>query len=258
MPKKVELADAREDVSQLSLHEKLAKIRTMTEVIRKDAQAYNFKYVAEDDIRAHINAGMERYHLNLYPRIVPGTVEIQPYHYTKTKAGKGNAPAITQDINEFIVRGEMVFTWVNLDNPEETLDVPWFFAGQQEDVSQAAGSGLTYLTRYFLLKFFGVATPEDDPDNWRSKKEEVQQKEAKEMLKPIIDDIASVVSGIMSGKSEEEELAVRECVSNIIKKYAVSKNGKPSADYRNVKDIAAAGNLLKELQQLAEGEKAHE
>ena len=40
--------------------------------------------------------------------------------------------------------------------------------GQQADGSQALGSGLTYANRYFLLKYFNVATSEDDPDAIRS------------------------------------------------------------------------------------------
>lgn len=250
MPKKAEV----EDVTSLNIYEKLARVRTMTEVIRKDKQAFNYRYVTEDAIRAHVNAGMDKYHLMLYPRVVAGTVNVMPYHYTKTKAGKGNAPAVTQEINEFLVTADMIFTWVNLDNPTEKLEVPWFFAGQQEDASQASGSGLTYLTRYFLLKFFGVATPEDDPDNWRSKKEEIEQKQAQEMVKPIIDDIASTVSDYLNGKEGAEEQEARSAMSDVIKKYAVGKNGKPSADYRNIREFEKAAALLKDLKKLTEVE----
>lgn len=58
--------------------------------------------------------------------------------------------------------------------------------GQQGDASQAFGSGLTYANRYFMLKFFQIATPDDDPDNWRSKKEEAEQEAEMAIVRPII------------------------------------------------------------------------
>ena len=43
------------------------------------------------------------------------------------------------------------------------MEVP-FFAGQQDDVSKAHGTALTYAERYFLMKFFNIPTDEDDAD----------------------------------------------------------------------------------------------
>ena len=36
--------------------------------------------------------------------------------------------------------------------------------GQQSDASQEFGSGLTYSSRYFLFKYFSIATSDADPD----------------------------------------------------------------------------------------------
>ena len=75
----------------------------------------------------------------------------------------------------------MLYTWVNDDNPSERIEVPWVTVGQQEDASQSFGSGLTYTYRYFLLKFFGISTVEDDPDSWRSKQKEAAEAESREI-----------------------------------------------------------------------------
>lgn len=37
-----------------------------------------------------------------------------------------------------------------------------------------------------MLKFFQIATPDDDPDNWRSKKEEAEQEAEMAIVRPII------------------------------------------------------------------------
>ena len=79
-----------------------------------------------------------------------------------------------ETMNEILVQSELIFRWVNNENPEESIFVPWALVGQQADVSQSFGSGLTYVYRYFLLKYFDVSTIEDDPDYWRSKQREAE------------------------------------------------------------------------------------
>ena len=59
----------------------------------------------------------------------------------------------------------MSYKWINADNPEEELTVPWQLYGAQDDISKAFGSGLTYSERYFILKFFQAPTDADDPDS---------------------------------------------------------------------------------------------
>lgn len=162
------------DEANLNLVQKLAKIREMVEVLRKNKSGFNYKYVTEDEILARVAAGMKKYGVSLQPSIVPGTLSVTPVSYTKTKNTK-SGDQLKEEINETLVHAELTFTWVNCDDVNDTLVVPWALVGQQGDASQAFGSGLTYANRYFMLKFFQIATPDDDPDNWRSKKEEAEQ-----------------------------------------------------------------------------------
>ena len=112
----------------------------------------------------------------------------------------------SESVNEVLVKADMTFTWINLDNPDDTLVVPWVIVGQQSDASQAVGSGLSYLHRYFLLKFFQIATPDDDPDNWRSKKLQVAQEEERALVTAMIDEIDELVSGYLNAIQDEEKL----------------------------------------------------
>ena len=80
----------------------------------------------------------------------------------------------------------MMWSWVDNDNPEERIDVEWALVGQQGDASQAFGSGLTYSNRYFLLKFFNIATPDADPDAFRSKQRAAETAEDKMIAEQII------------------------------------------------------------------------
>jgi hypothetical protein len=67
----------------------------------------------------------------------------------------------------------MRFTWVDIETGEK--DENLFGANGQNDWDKGVGSALTYGERYFLLKFFHIATDEDDIDNPDRKKEEVEQ-----------------------------------------------------------------------------------
>lgn len=237
------------ETSTMNIYEKIAAVRRMTEVMRKDKSGYNYKYVAEDTILAHVAAGLDKYRLMYFPRIEPYTVKILPYEYTEKKQGRGNAPAVETTVHEFCVSGQMVYTWVNLDKPEETFEVPWFFAGEQSNVSQAMGSGLTYLNRYFLLKFFGIATPDDDPDNWRNKKNQVSDDDDAEIVKATVEEIGTKVSEILSDCINDDETKImRDALTDIIRKYAKDQKGKPTGDYRKIKNAKDAAALLAELQ----------
>lgn len=57
----------------------------------------------------------------------------------------------------------MQFTWIDCETGE--TDVNLFGANGQNDWEKGLGSALTYAERYFLLKYFHIATDEDDIDN---------------------------------------------------------------------------------------------
>ena len=55
------------------------------------------------------------------------------------------------------------FTWIDVNTGEK--DENSFFASGMNDWEKGLGSALTYAERYFLLKYFHIATDEDDIDN---------------------------------------------------------------------------------------------
>lgn len=175
----------------LNIYQRLAKIRKQVEVIQKNKSGYNYKYVSEDEILAKITGAMDKYSLSLIPGVIHDSSVVIPYNTLKTKVSQNKATGETtvydEHINEVLVKADMVFTWVNNDNPEERIEVPWVLVGHQADGSQSFGSGLSYAMRYFLLKYFNIATPDDDPDNWRSKQKAANAAEDQMIAKEIIE-----------------------------------------------------------------------
>lgn len=240
-------------IEEMSIYQKLAGIRKMVEVIRKNKSGYNYKYVSEDEILAKVTAGMDKYHVLLYPGIVPQTMGVTPYSYTKVKGVKGGG-SVEEKVNEVLINADMTFTWVNLDNHTDTLEVPWTLVGQQSDASQAVGSGLSYLNRYFLLKFFQIATPDDDPDNWRSKKQEAAQQEEKKLVDGMVEEIGVVVSEYFQTITDDDALKkARGDLADVIRKYVKDAKGKPSGDYRNLKDMKTATDVFEAIKNFIGG-----
>lgn len=231
--------------NRLNLYQKLAKIRKATEVIKKNKAGYGYKYVTEDEILSKITGLMDKLSVSLIPGIVPGTTEVMPYTYEKTKINKDTKQPYQETNNEILVKADAVYTWVNDENPEEKIVVPWALVGQQGDASQSFGSGLSYTFRYFLLKYFNVATVEDDPDSWRSKQKEAEEAENRAILAQIIAQIDTLVRGYLADHADKGAE-----VKAFITPYA--KNG----DYKSIKNVTIASKLLEDFNNKYVKEKA--
>lgn len=222
--------------SELNLYQKLAKIRKPVQVLKKNKSGYGYRYVDEEAILSKISVLMDKYEVSLIPSISPTTIVVAPHTYSKTKTTKtGNI--FEEKVNEVVVQAEMVYMWVNDANPEERISVPWMMVGSQSDASQAFGSALTYSNRYFLLKYFGIATSDSDPDEFRRRQKEAEDEENRLIVKAVVDQIHSFVTKHLADHPEDREL-----VLEITKKY-VKEKGKPSANYYAIKDVETATAL---------------
>lgn len=142
-----------EENKPLNLYQKIVQVRQVAEGFSKDKKSFSYTYVSGNQVLSKIKDKMNELNLLLLPSTKMGEHHTHAY---KTAKGK--------DVLDFIVKGEMSYTWINGDNPEERETVTWAYYGQQDEISKAYGSGLTYSERYYLLKSLGLPTDEDDPD----------------------------------------------------------------------------------------------
>ena len=199
----------------LNIYQKLAKIRKQVEVIQRNKKGYGYTYVSEDEILAKISGFMDKYSLSLIPSVIHSSAVVTPYHTKKTKStNKGEI--YEENVNEVLVSADMVFTWVNNENPNERVDVPWILVGHQSDGSQSFGSGLSYAMRYFLLKFFNIATPDDDPDKWRSKQKAAGAAEDMMIAEEIIASFDTMVKEFLASNQDKTE-EVKKFVAKYVK-----------------------------------------
>ena len=218
----------------LNIYQKVAKIANGCGVMKKNKSGFNYKYTTEDEVLAAVTGLMKKYNVSLVPKITPNSLRVVPHSYTKyDKKEKKEVP-----VNEVIVSADAVFSWINLDDISDRLDIPWIICGSQEDVSQAFGGALTYANRYFLLKSLQMATVEDDPDNYRSKQKKIQEDDISETL---INKRALILT---TAKKMTEEGFDKEKLYDIIVKYHGKKNP------NDIKDEEIADKIIEDFKKL--------
>lgn len=146
--------------TEMNLYQKLLEIQKQIVGLGKDKAAYGYKYVTGDKVLEHLKPLMNKHGIILKQEILSIENERQDYQVK-------NGPK-----SEILSKLMMRFTWIDCATGEK--DENLFGANGQNDWDKGVGSALTYAERYFLLKFFHIATDEDDIDNPERKPQEQQ------------------------------------------------------------------------------------
>lgn len=148
-----------------NLYQKLVEIRKNLTYLQKGASGQKGKYVDGATVLSTIRPMIDEAGLLLIPNVL--NTEITNVTVVE---GSENKEKVKQ-----IIKSDMLYTWINADNPSEKLEVQFACVGMQLDISMAFGSALTYSERYFLLKFFNIPTDKDDPETFENKINKVKK-----------------------------------------------------------------------------------
>ena len=226
---------------RLNLYQKLAKIRAISDVAQKDKRGYNYTYTDLTTILANVTAGMKKYGVSLIPSIVHGTESIEQNAIHNIKFAKTGDKLETLT-TEMLFKAEMIYTWVNDENPEERIAVPWFTTASMADPAQSFGASMSYNLRQFLTAYFQIAQSDNDVDAYRSKQREAEDAENTTIANSITDKALEVINGHL-----EKHQDARDEIVSIVKKYAKGKGGKSSANPKDIHDPEVAAKLLEEI-----------
>lgn len=136
-------------MDKLNIYQKLIEVRKSVPYLKKENSGYQFKYVSSSQTLGALREAMDTQGLMLIPKVT--NKEIRD-HSTR----KGD--------HEYFTAIDIEFTWVNAEAPSETIVCPWYGQGL-DDGEKGVGKALTYAEKFFLLKFFNIATDKDDPDS---------------------------------------------------------------------------------------------
>lgn len=156
----------------LNLFQKINEVKKTVKAFKKDAETSGkgaYSYVSGSQVLSMIKDKMEEIGLLFLP--------VETKHRDWNTFDYKNASGF--DKTDFIVTGELVYEWIDCDNPTDRQRVSFEYYGQQNDISKAFGSGLTYSERYLLLKSLGVPTDEDDPDAKNESKSQSEKPKTK-------------------------------------------------------------------------------
>lgn len=136
----------------MGLYAKLLSIQSKVRGLKKNDEAgqgaSGYKYVNGSKVLDVFRPLMDKEGLLLIPQV--DSIENERIDYQTRNGGK----------SEMLSKVMMTFTWVDVETGE-TLPVK-FGANGMNNWDKGLGSALTYAERYFLLKFFHIATDEDD------------------------------------------------------------------------------------------------
>lgn len=129
---------------------KLAVLQSAVRGLGKDTKGNSYEYVSGSKVLDAVRPRMDELGLLLVQEVED--IRNERVDYSTRNGAK----------SEMFTSVSMVFTWIDTESGEK-LPVR-FAANGCNGWDKGLGSALTYGERYFLLKFFHIATDEDDVD----------------------------------------------------------------------------------------------
>ena len=143
----------------MPIYKKLLELQRSVVGLTKDKDGNSYKYVSGDKILGIVRPKMDELGLILVPEVTDSEFTREDY---ATKNGQKS---------EMFCSVKLKFTWIDAESGE-TLTCKWASSGMNA-WDKGLGSALTYGERYFLLKFFHIATDRDDVDAPKTIEEEM-------------------------------------------------------------------------------------
>ena len=167
----------------MNIYEKLSAITNEISAVAKNLNVgygkSQYKAVGEADVLAAVKPTEAKYKVYSYPvsrRVIESNV----------------LTSLDKDGNEkrqLFMRLEVVYRFVNMENPEEYIDITTYGDGVDPG-DKAPGKAMTYADKYALLKAYKIITG-DDPDQKASETlKAVERKEA--VSNQLITDVQAV------------------------------------------------------------------
>lgn len=150
----------------MNLYQRINEAKHSMEGFVKDTKGYQYSYVSGSQVLHKLNPELHKNGINItFKTSEPNFQQVKVVVKGKEKV-------------EFLVSLNVHYTITNVEKPEEQIESTIFAIGQQDDPSKALGTALTYSERYFLMKFFGLPTDEDDAEA-KQKREQYTKPDAK-------------------------------------------------------------------------------
>lgn len=148
----------------MNIYEKLLEVRKAVPYLQKESQGQQYKYTGSSQVLASVRKKLDDLGLLLITRVVGHQLHTETVEYMDRDKPKKTTTYFTEL--------ELEMEWVNVENPAETIKIPFYAQGVDIAGEKGVGKALTYGEKYFILKEFNIATDKDDPDSFQRKYED--------------------------------------------------------------------------------------
>jgi len=148
----------------MNIYQKLIGVRKEVPYLQKENAGAQYKYVSSSQVLAGCKAKMDELGLLLIPAVIGHKVIESTVEQHEKDTG-----FVTKRTTTYFTELDMTMTWVNAENPEETIMCTWYGQGVDIAGEKGVGKAMTYAEKYFMLKFFNIPTDKDDPDSFQDK-----------------------------------------------------------------------------------------
>ena len=201
--------------SQLNIYQRLLKITEELKTVEKNLSVpvtknNSYKAVGERDVLDAVKPLEAKYgvYSYAYDRKIIENGEL-------TSTRKDFQTGEVKELKQLYMRLEVVYRFVNVDNPEEYVEITTYGDGIDSG-DKAAGKAMTYADKYALLKAYKISTGED-PDQ-----------EASDELKSYKDEKASQRQLAMISKYYKGDILQKLLSTNNITKLEDLSKAKAS------------------------------
>lgn len=160
----------------MNIYQKLIEVRKEVQYLKKENQGHQYNYVSSSQVLASLKKKMDSLNLLLIPEVTGTNVRED---MVESQDKFSNPKHTTTYFTELTMK----YTWVNADDPAETIVCTWYGQGVDIAGEKGVGKAMTYAEKYFMLKFFNIPTDKDDPDAFQGKHDDEPKPEPKQQPK---------------------------------------------------------------------------
>lgn len=120
----------------MNIYEKLIEVRKAVPFLQKDASGQQYKYNSSSQVIAAVRAKLDEMGLLLITELVSHNLLSETIELVDKDKPKKTTTYFTEI--------DLIMTWVNAENPDELIRIPWYAQGVDIAGEKGVGKALTY------------------------------------------------------------------------------------------------------------------
>ncbi|XRJ96625.1 ERF family protein [Latilactobacillus sakei] len=191
---------------KMTLRKKLYQIqKEIMQLQKSNVAGVKYSITSSDSVVSAIRPLMDKWGVMLDPLVIR----------THTAREKVEASMKGKEQFEFHVTQKLIMRWVDVNNPDDHIDIPFEAMANDRNMSFAMGQAQTYAEKTFFLKYFHIATNDTDPDIFQKellRRVPVEETQI-EAVNIALDKVVEVSKGVQSRDAFWEQAKINNSIN---------------------------------------------